>query len=578
MRRRLGALALVLTTGCGLPLSDAVQQPRQVPAGQQQRGDIQVLPPGPREDNAPEQVVRGFFGAQSNPEDGHASARAFLTPERRATWDDTGQVTVFEGALQTSQVGNAEDVFEVSGDQVGRIDADGSYTRATGRISFRVRLVNTARTGWALSDVPDGLLLSTADRDRSFRSRNVYFLAPSPPQAADAPTHLVPDPVFIPVTADPAQALVERLLAGPSRPLGDSVETAVPDDTALRRPVATDASGVVTVDLTRQVADAPALQKEQLSAQLVWTLREVDTAFSKLRLQSDGRALVVPTASDGDGRQDRGEWAEYDPDGLTPRVPAYYVAERRLRSLDGALAGGPASDEGKQLVDVAAVSTRGGTLAVLTDEGREWVLRTGPVSGPFDERWRGTSLGSPSWGSGDQGVWFVDRGRVRLAPPSGRTIGIPIDGINAYGPVTAMRVSRDGARIALVAGVGTRRQLVIGRVRATAGQVRVVALRAVAPGVRDVRDVSWDSSTSVVVLGTGTGSQVPLPIRVAIDGSSVVTLQRVGLERSEPLSLTAAPNRQLVVAARLGRVPVLFRDNGRQYVREAGGSAPFYPG
>ena len=578
--RRVAACLVLLLAGCGLPLDEDVQQPRQVTAGQQQRGDIQVLPPGPRDDAPPEQVVRGFFGAQSNPEARHASARAFLTAERRATWDDAGPVTVFDAqrGLVTAAVEDRTDEFLVTGRRVGTIGKDGSYTRDDGVLSLTVRLRQATDGRWQISDVPDGLLLSTADRDRSFRALNAYFLAPAYGQAEGETRHLVPDRVFVPVTADPAQALVERLLAGPTAALGDSVETAVPDETSLRRPVTTDASGVVTVDLSAQVGAAPQQQREQLSAQLVWTLRSAGSSFSALRLQSEGRTVVVPSSGGQRSLQDRGDWESYDPDGLAGRALAYYVADRRLRSLDGGLTGGPASgDEAGQPIDVAASAPRSGTLAVLTSERNEWVLRTGPVSGPLDVRWRSRLLASPSWGSGEQGVWFVDRGRVMLAPPGGRPFGVPVDGIGAYGPVVGLRASRDGARMALVTGSGEARRLVVGRLRTVGGQVRVVALRAVAPTVSGVRDVSWDSATSLVVLGRVNGLP-PLPVRVAVDGSVVASLIRVGLEKSDPTSLTGAPGRQLVVAALSGRTSLLFRDNGGVYAREAQGYAPFYPG
>lgn len=580
MRRLAGLLCLLLLAACGLPLDDGVQVPKQVTAGQQQRGDIQVLPPGPDPQNTPLQVVRGFFGAQSNPNDRHASARAFLTAARAKSWKDSGPVSVFDTAPAIEPVGDRVDLFSVSGRRVGLINGDGSYTRGNERITVTVRVVRTGQSGkgpWQLADVPDGLLLSSADRDRSFRWRSVYFLAPAAEGTTGASTHLVPDPVYVPITADPAQALVERLLAGPSVPLGDSVETAVPDDTTLLRPVATDAAGVVTVDLSRQVADAPREQKEQLSAQLVWTLRGVQSAFSKLRLRSDGRDVALGGSGDADGPQDRSDWPSYDPDGVPANAPAYYVSGRRLRSLDGGLTGGPASDDrNQQLIDAGAVSTRGGTLAVLTDEGAEWVLRTGPVSGPLTVRHHSTALVSPSWGSGDQGVWFVDGNRVMLAPASGPVRAVPVDGIRPFGPVSRIQVSRDGARVALVAGVGRARRLVVGRVRLSAGQIRVVALRAIAPGVSDVRDVSWESATSLVVLGrVGTP---PLPVRVAVDGSSFAPLIRVGLELSQPVSLSAAPGRPLVVAADSDGTTWLFRDTGRQYAREARGYAPFYQG
>jgi hypothetical protein len=573
----LAVAAVLLLSGCGLPLPGTVQQPGQVTAEQKQPGDIEVLPPGPRDDTPPEQVVRDFFGAQSNPANGHARAREFLAPEKAEVWRDDGPVSVFDGALGVTAVDGDPGTYRVGGHRVGRIGADGSYSRDDSAVALVVRLRQVERGRWVLTEVPDGLLLSTADRDRSFRARNVYFLAPMSGETSPT-THLVPDPVFFPVTANPADALVRRLLAGPSGALGDSVDSAVPPGTTLQRPVRTDASGVVTVDLSEQVGAAPIQQRERLSAQLVWTLRGVPTGFTTLRLRSGGRVVRVGAAGH-DGLQARDDWPSYDPDGLQPPIPAFYISGRQLRSLDGSLVASPVTGEGsRRLVDVAATSPRGRTLALLTRVGRRWELSTGPASGPFLVRDRAPALSSPSWGSGEQGLWFLRGSQVVLAPSSGRPQTVPVDGIAQYGPVSGLRVSRDGARVGLIAGVGAGRRLLVGRITTGTGRLRITGLRVIAPTVTDVHALTWDTATSLVVLGSLTG--VSAPVRVAVDGSSVALVIRIGLENSTPRTVAGAPGRQLVIGASLADgTTVLFRDNGRLYVREDGtGYAPFYPG
>ncbi|MCW2725723.1 MAG: Lipoprotein LpqB, beta-propeller domain-like protein [Frankiales bacterium] len=569
--------AVLLLSGCGLPLPGTVQEPGPVTAEQQQPGDIQVLPPGPRDDTPPDQVVRDFFGAQSNPDSGHGRAREFLAPEKATVWKDGGPVSVFDGALTVTAVDGDPGSYRVGGHRVGRIGDDGSYSRDDSTVALLVRLRQAERGRWVLTDVPDGLLLSTADRDRSFRARNVYFLAPTSGEISPT-THLVPDPAFLPVTADPADALVRRLLVGPSAALNDSVGTAVPPGTSLRSPVRTDAAGVVTVDLSGQVLAAPVQQRERLSAQLVWTLRSVSGGFTKLRLLSDGRIVRVGAAGP-DGLQARDDWPAYDPDGLQPPIPAFYISGRQLRSLDGGLVASEAAGDGnRQLVDVAATSPRGRTLALLTRVGRSWELSTGPVSGPFLVRERAPALASPSWGSGEQGLWFLQGSRVMLARSTGTPAVVPVDGLAQYGPISGLRVSRDGARVGLIAGSGANRRLVVGRVSTMTGRVRITGLRDVAPTVSDVHDLTWDTATSLVVLGRLSG--VSAPIRVAVDGSSVALVIRIGLENSTPNTVAGAPGRQLVIGATVADgTAVLFRDNGRLYVREDGaGYAPFYPG
>jgi hypothetical protein len=145
-----------------------------------------------------------------------------------------------------------------------------------------------------------------------------------------------------------------------------------------------------------------------------------------------------------------------------------------------------------------------------------------------------------------------------------------------------MRVSRDGARVGVVAGVGEARRLLVGRVAERRGRLRIVDVRSVAPGVKDVRDLTWDSATSLVVLGVTATAGVAVPIRVAVDGSSVALVNRVGLEGSQPLTIAAAPGQPLVVGARFAGVLSLFTASSvtPQYVRERGitGADPFYAG
>lgn len=577
MRRALAVVSLVLVAGCGLPMARGVQEPGALPTAQSQGGgDIQVVPPGPRDDAPAFEIVRNFFGAQSDPADGHASARQFLAPALQKTWRDTGAVSIFGTELSPEPVPGTADRFRVTGALVGRIGADGAYTPARGTIDVPVQLRRGAHGRWLISKVPDGLLLSTADRDRSFRARNVYFLAP--PTSPSVPSsHVVPDPVFLPVTSDPADALVRRLLAGPSRPLGDSVRTAFPPGTTVRK-VRADAAGVVTVDLSAQVGGASQLQKEQMSAQLVWTLLgSAPGLYAHLRLQSVGRPVGIGSAGSQVVVQDRNDRASYDPDGLVARAPLFYIGGRRLRQLDPTT--GPVSDNSsREVVDLAAASPRGGSLALISRTRIGDVLDIGPPTGPFARRAVSRELTSPTWGSGEEGVFYLDRGVVMLAPLAGAPVAVPVEGVASYGPLRAIRVSRDGARIAVVAGTGATRRLLIGRLVSRDGGLRVLDLREVAPGVTDLRDVAWDSATSVVVLGRI--AAVIAPVRVVIDGSSVALVPRVFLTQGTPLSIAAAPKRPLAIGAVLDNAAVLFRDNGGVYAQERGivGGLPFYPG
>jgi hypothetical protein len=580
MRRLAAAVCLLLAAGCGgLPLSGGVHQPGAVPAEQRQGGDVQVLPPGPRDDAPSDEIVRGFFRSQGNPSNAHASAREFLAPERRAAWRDNGPVDVLGSVLDVQPLDGRSDLLRVTGGAIGQIAVDGSYAPVRHAIDFQVGLRKGARGRWQITTVPDGLVLSAADRDRSFRARNIYFLAPAAGPGSD-PSHLVPDQVFLPVNANSADALVRRLLAGPSRPLGDSVATAFPSGTRVRS-VRTNADGVVTADLSAEVGRATAAQKDQMSAQLVWTLRGLGTSFSQLRLLSAGKPVAGGSPGDSAFVRDASDWQTYDPDGLAPRAPLYYVTQRRLRVLDPT-SGPPSAATSRQPVDVGAASPRGGSFAMVVRVRGGAQLRTGPAAGPFTLRAQATSLAFPSWGSGEQGLWFLQDGHVTLAPLTGRPATVPVDGIAGQGPVVALRVSRDGVRVALVTGTGRTSQLRVGRIAEREGRLRIVGVRSIAPGVDDIQDLSWDGATSLIVLGRA--FTVTAPVRVAVDGSSIALVNRILPDQWAPLSLAAAPDRPLVVGAHLSGGPLaLFLDRGSNplvYEREPGvvGGQPFYPG
>ncbi len=125
MRSRVAALVLLAVTlaGCALPLPEGVRVHQGEIVEDSDPGDIQVLPPGPLKGAAAEAVVRGFLGAESSPEDGHAIARRFLA--KGTVWS-ANEVRVYDPAslrLTSSALGSVEASFT----ELGRVDRDGRY-------------------------------------------------------------------------------------------------------------------------------------------------------------------------------------------------------------------------------------------------------------------------------------------------------------------------------------------------------------------------------------------------------------------------------------------------------------------
>ena len=582
-RFRLLVPALLLT-GCSLPLPQGVQVPGRVAPEQARAQDIKVLPPGPRDGASPVEVVEGFLGAQSNPDDHHAIARSFLAPRDQGSWHDQAQVDVYDPpslsvtpSTGAAAPGNRDATVVVDATISGVIAPDGHYSaQVPAPLTETYRLRREPRGQWQLVSVPPGLRLTSADRDRSFRARSTYYIAPS--YVKGSAPHLVPDQVLLPVDTDVARALVDRLLRPVSAALAGTVTSAVPAGLTASR-VTTSTAGLVGVDLSAQALTLSGSDRQALSAQLVWTLRGLGAGFTGLRLTVRGRPFRVPGA---DEVQDNSSWQSWDPDGLAPGAPVYYVDGRRLRAQQGTLPSGPATagrpGEGQAVaVDAVAVTPDRARLAVLSRSpaGRHNLVRTGAVTaGTFSQVTPSGRYTSPSWGSGELGLWLL-RGdqELVLLPPAGRGAvqTVPLHA-TLPGPLTAMSVSRDGARIALVAGA----RLFLGRVDSGPAGVYVLGLTEVAPSLRGVSDVSWETSTSLVVLGLVQGTF--LPTRLAVDGSSTQPLDGPGLPTgARPISVAASPD-GVVVAVETAAGARLYRAVGRGFTPLATGSAPAYPG
>lgn len=591
MTRRLAGLASVLAllmcASCGgLPTPQGVRSAENVQAEQTGSPGLQVLPPGPREGATAKELVTGFLDAQSSPEDDYAVARQFLAPGTE--WDPSASALLYRAGTQDVDAPEPG-VARVGLRVVGQISGAGAFSLRDEKVTDDYRIVRDKDGQLRLSGVPAGVRLADIDRTRSFVPRNVYFLGlPAP---GESTPHLVADRVFQLSTADPARALVQALLSGPTaalNPPGQSgaVETAVPPGTRLRGVAVRD--NVVRVDLSREVLTLDATGRQRLSAQLVWTLLP---AYRGVELLVEGKPLPVS----GTGAvQVRDDWAAYGPSGLGPDAPLLYVAGRRLRMLDGQLPASDVTGADGIPVDRAALAPGQRALGVLTDGAGAApdVVRTGPVTGPFTEALSKPGLTSLTWGSGGWGLWLLQAGRDPLvrdpliwlapgpgAPPTARARTIDYEPPPGAGPLAAIVASRDGARMAMVFGVGTARRLYVGRIELSGGRPVVRRVLAVAPAMTGVVDVAWESDTSLVAFGSLKPTSEVLGLRVAIDGSSLTPLNTSGLPTGGAISIAAAPDdNPLVVGVDVGGKRSLYRPRDGLFVDEGPGTAPFYPG
>lgn len=581
MRRWPLLAALLLLPACGLTLPEGVRSAGDVQPVRDEPAALRVIAPGPQAGASPTEIVNGFLRAQASPADDHAVARQFLAPGTQ--WDDEQGVLVYRSRRFLADDDGDPLTFDVRFDATARIEATGAFVLDDEQVPAPYVVAQQPGGEFRLTSVPNGLHLSDADRTRSFRPYDVYFLA----RGLDgAPTgRLVADRVFLPVTAPRAPALVNALLLGPTLPLSAAVDTAVP---RMTEPVsaATVADGVVTVDLPRALEKLDTRQRQRLSAQFAYTLLPT---FTGVRLLAGGRPFEVAGAGEV---QTLDDWSAFDPAGVGPDAPLYYVQGRKLRSLDGSLPASEATRVGPLGVDEVAVSPVGGVLGLVTrtavgvDE-----LRIGPQTGPFGQPvFRRRSLGSLSWGPAEQGLWLLEQGatpNVCLFPAPGaparpKPCDVTYQSPPEAGPLSALRVSRDGARVALVFGTGVDRRLYVGRVVPGEGRLRLALgpdPRPVAPALTNVTDVAWESGTGLVVLAAATGRDTQVVAwRVPVDGSSVPSaVQRQGI-KGDAVGVAAAPDRSIVVSALDDDRPQLYREIGALFVPVGPGSSPTYPG
>lgn len=195
----------------------------------------------------------------------------------------------------------------------------------------------------------------------------------------------------------------------------------------------------------------------------------------------------------------------------------------------------------------------------------------------------GDRLTAPSWDSrGD--LWVADRDPdnprlLRLADGTGKPeeVTVPIlDGSR----ITALRLSSDGVRIALLLTLGDRTTLQIGRIERQGPQgeeqVSVVDLRHAAPQLADVTAMSWSGGSRLVVVGKEEGG-VQQVRYVQADGSTPSSGVLPGVNQVR--AIAAADDEQLPLMADTvgdGIVKLLPGDNWQTVLKE--GSALVYPG
>ena len=511
--------------GCtGVPSGGPVRIVRRVPPEELDAPEPRVrrIAPNPAPDAPPDDIVRGYLTAQIDPADGYAVARRYLAPQ--VEWQPNARAVVYVNRRLGAPVvsGDRATIAVTLDPVVGTIAQTGEFRPRTAPVSVTFRLRRLPDVGWRLAEAPPGLLVGRADVATTFQRATLYW----PDQAR----RLVPSPVFLPTSEQPVASVVRALLAGPRGWVAPAVRTAIPAGTELLAPPEV-VDGVATLKFSREIGRASQETLRTLVAQVVWTLTD-RADVDVVRLFAENDPLDVPGRP---GLRDhrRNDWLDHAP------VPA--TADRRLFFVrDGVPYATDEAGRVSRLADTpplasVAVNRGGTTLAAVTrPSGGRQSLLVYDLTGREPVRTVTTAdrITPPTWEPGGDVVWVTqssDTGQQVVAAPSdGRLFMVVPVPAALPTPVTALRLSPDGARAALVAGAGAGSALWLARVErpASGGRVLGAPIR-VAPGVRGVTAAAFDGAAHLLV-ASRTGER-PALHRLELDGFALEQQRDAGL-------------------------------------------------
>lgn len=591
MTRRVGVLLLPLlvamigVSGCvAVPTDGPVVEGR--PAGEPvPPPNVAVLPTGPRSGDSPVAIVEGFLSSMASYEPGYPTAREYLTPQAALAWRPESGIAVYGAGEGSRNLSATDEGAQISLALVAQVGEDGSYTPAEADARLVLDLsVTQVGDEWRIDSPPDGLVMTEFDFTREFTAVASYFFDPTFEV-------LVPDLTYLPIRGNLPTLLVEELLDGPTDWLDPGVRTAINPGVRLSSGSVVLAGTRARVDLTEQVASAPADQRDWVAAQLAWTLRQAP-GVAEVQVLAEGQPVSLPSSPTGIVSAE--DFAFYDPAAVPAGSSLFAVSDGRVVGVEDEIAlpvDGPLGDAGSaRSVAVNLTGTRGAAIvedgtsvsvAGLSEESRLTTLTVGE------------DLAVPSFDRRDR-LWLVDRSgqasRVLVldasagADPAAVAVPVAADALDQV-QVERLQIAPDGVRAAAVYRSETGGRLLLALVlRGDDGQPRLGQVRDVALEQVEATDVAWASATALALLGVDEGE--PQPYLVELSNSSLSSRGQV----DGAVALAASPGQPLVLGtvsppADTGEdeqepgLPVLVRQDALQeWVPLVQATAPTYPG
>lgn len=545
-------LASVLAGCTGVPVSSAPQVVETLDAGAGPHArPVASAPPAFAN---PQAIVSGFLEANASNDAHHAAARLYLTQEEKNKWSDSTGTTILatlriEPSATATRPNTA--TFTVSGSPVGTLSPSGQFTpnlQGNAPAQSQPITLTKVKGQWRISNLPyNGLLISEQQFEQVYQPEFVYFFD----QAGE---RMVPYLRYTPLTDSQALAgwLMSQLASPPS---GSAVSTDLPSIPDANQLTVTVVAGLITVALPG-ASKLDAATKYRMAAQVAYTL-DPAAPGAPMRITDGGTPVVIPKL--GSSTFYKSDFAQYAaPTVKDPQLYFIYqggVVDETGKALPGDIGSG-ARGLTSVALDRASRSSKVMRVAATSGTGTKMRLLLGQTDGSLRETAVSGALSRPDWVPGRDEVWVGDGKVLYRVDGSGRAHAVPLSlsSGTVAGTITAVRLSPDGSRVALVIAVrGGAAQIWIGLVSRTSNTVQVSGLTAISPASKVIEDVAWDGPRDLYAVGYNLHAHnEPSVYTVRCDGSLWTPPSREGignLPQPGPSSITVLPNAPAVVSA-----------------------------
>ena len=596
---------------------------------------IGAIPAGPEQNWTPTEVVAGFLNASASYPAYKEIANQYLVSAASKTWDPGWSVQVVDKVYVPPHAdilpGGRQAMVDVSGKVQASFDGSGQYVGAqqsggaaqVANQQFKLVKVNGQ---WRITNPPHFRMLTEPDFSQVYKPQDLYFFD-------TGGQVLVPDSVFVPVGTSPTALvtnLVGALLKDPQTPWLQSaanvtppVTTAFPSGTTIIN-VTVDGT-TATVNLGGAAAAASPAVREQISAQLVWTLtgQHESPPIQAVQLEINGRPWIPPTAPCAGGAGQSQSFAQkldmygcYNPYPTAAPGSFYYVGNRQAWSrcasesqvTEGSIgsvvpvfgrAGAaklsqpcgqsvlaqspalpPAQPRGVPALSMVAVSPGNQYAAGVLANGKAVDVWASGGNKPSNSL---PTSGVTAIGWDRKGyLWVAQNDATLTVSQAGNSSHTEI--LNAFGgTIIGLGIAPDGVRVAAIVQTGSGRELelaAIGHIVQAPGQLGKPFTRTsigpsvrLGPNITNPIALTWYDADHLLVLdGTGNGSTL---WEVRVDGQPAAKLPGV-LPGAVSITANGTQN-ALVVGLSGGRMEVSASLEGPWQLLGSGGQNPAFP-